>query len=405
MLIKRLNIISEILFYLLLFAIVFSNAFVEICIGFLIFFFLLKRIVLRDPRPPNTPITGILIAFCAVIFVSFLRSAYFYESIRGFAKIFKYAFLYFAILDLLKNDKARIRRVFWVFLAVSLFSYINGIFQGVFGFDFMRHRQLIKDDYLRRISAGFVHPNDFAAYIITVLPLSFMFLLPQRKRWQRLLLIAISLLGFYCLLRTSSRGAWFGFLVGLAVFIFYYNRKLLLLLPLVFLLIMAVSPDGFRRVALVFSNEQSTGWERMQLWKGTWAMIKERPVLGFGINTFSRNFPKYKPADYPDLRYAHNCYLQMWSEIGLIGLGVFLSLIGSLAFSVIKNLKRKARMGFEGVFLLALFSGYIGFLVHAALDTNLYSLVLYCLFWVVCACLVSLNALLNDGLRQPDRQS
>jgi O-antigen ligase len=145
----------------------------------------------------------------------------------------------------------------------------------------------------------------------------------------------------------------------------------------------------------IFSLGGSSGWERIQLWKGTWNMIKEHPVLGFGINTYSKYFPLYKPPDYPDIRYAHNSYLQMWSEIGLVGLGVFLCLIFAVLKNALCKIREKINKGFLGLVFLGLLAGYIAFLVQSAFDTNLYSLVLFTLFWVMTAYLVCLDKYLK----------
>ena len=243
---------------------------------------------------------------------------------------------------------------------------------------------------------AFVHPNDFAAYIILVLPLTIGVFLKKQRLLMRLLWGAIISLGFWCLLRTSSRGAWLGFVCGAAVFLFYYKRKLFWIVPVLVILFAALSPDGFNRFSKVFNTQEGTGWERVQLWKGTWSMIKEHPWLGFGINTYSQVFPNFKPVEYPDLKYAHNCYLQMWSEIGIAGLTAFLFFVGSVIFPILKGLGKKIRVDGYGLVLLGAMAGYISFLVHSAFDTNLYSLVLYTHFWIFSAFLISACNLLTE---------
>ncbi len=407
--INILNYITEITLWILLFGSTFSNSISEITMGIIIGAFVLKKILSKKYSPPAcsnfacrraglpaSPINLMLYVLCAIVFVTLLRSAYFSESIRGFVRIVKYAFLYFALIDLFQSDAKRLKRTFWVLMIVAFITFLNGIFQSIFGFDILRHRGIIKEDYLMRIMASFIHPNDFGAYIIFILPLTFCFFSSYLKKNQKVFLVISCLLGCYCLLRTSSRGAWIGILIGILVYFFFYKKKISMIVPLAIIFLIIVSPNGFDRLKSLFAIEQNTVWERVQLWKGTWNMVKVHPFFGFGVNTFSRYFLEYKPAIYPDIRYTHNSYLQMWSEIGIFGLLVFLSIIFTVLRITVRDMKNKMQKGLEGFILLGLAAGYIAFLIQSGLDTNLFSLVLTTLFWVMTAYLVSLNKFLEE---------
>ena len=121
------------------------------------------------------------------------------------------------------TDQKRIKRMFWALMTVASVTFVNGIFQYIYGIDFLRHHELIKDDDLRRILASFIHPNDFGGYIIFVLPLSLCFFSAYLKRNQRIFLVINCLMGCFCLLKTSSRGAWLGFIIGIALYFFFYK--------------------------------------------------------------------------------------------------------------------------------------------------------------------------------------
>jgi O-antigen ligase len=397
MLIKKLDYLTEFFLWTLLFGITFSNAVVEISIGCIILIFLIKRFILKKVSPPNTPINLLLLIFFIIIFITFLRSAYFKESLRGLLRVPKYILLYFSIVEFLCKNEERLKRIFWVFIIIGGFTFLNGIFQSIFGFDILRHRTIDRFDYLHRISASFVHPNDFGAYLISILPLYLSFFSPSFSKRKKLILICISALGFYCLLRTASRGAWLGFIIGMIVYFFYYKKKISLVIPFVILAFILCSPNGFNRIVGLFKIEKNTVWERIQLWKGTWNMVKIHPFLGFGINTFSDYFPKYKPASYPDVRYTHNSYLQMWSEIGIFGLLTFLSIVLCILYKAKRRIKLKLKEP-QGFPLLGLIVGYLSFLIHSGLDTNLYSLVLTTHFWVLTAYIVSLNKTIENKL-------
>lgn len=396
MLIKNINILTEISLWLLLFGMTFSNSATEIFAITIIAFFVIKRILLKSFKPPKTPVNLILYAICAIVFITFLRSAYFSESIRGFIRIAKFVLLFFALTEFFSEDANRMKRAFWVIMTVACVTFLNGIFQSVYGFDILRHRQINDLDIFRRINASFIHSNDFGAYIIFVLPVTFCFLCSSLKNRQRALLVLNFLLGAYCLFRTSSRSAWLGLLIGLIVYLFFYKRKLSVVVPLAIVLFVMFLPHGFDRIKSLFASEHNTVWERTQLWKGTWDMVKVHPFFGFGINTFSQYFHLFKPKDYPDLRYAHNSYLQMWSEIGVFGLLAYLGLIFTVLVKTLRGMREKLKSGIYGFILLGAITGYIAFIIQSGLDTNLFSLVLTTLFWVMTAYLISLNKFLEE---------
>ena len=65
---------------------------------------------------------------------------------------------------------------------------------------------------------------------------------------------------------------------------------------------------------------------RPHMWKDTLGLIKDFPVFGVGLGNYSYVFPKYRTFIYHArlLRYAHNDYLQLISEMGMFG-GVFIA--------------------------------------------------------------------------------
>ena len=156
---------------------------------------------------------------------------------------------------------------------------------------------------------------------------------------KRIILIITCLLGFYCLLATSSRGAWIGFGAGVIIYLFVYRKKAALFLLAAFLAFIFIPHYGMQQIKSMPKLKEGSNAERMLLLKGTFNMIKEHPVTGFGINTFMKNFEKYSPENCPKGFYAHNSYLQMWAETGIVGLLIFLSVPLVILFKALRNIK------------------------------------------------------------------
>ena len=203
---------------------------------------------------------------------------------------------------------------------------------------------------------------------------------------QRMIIIIASLPVGWCLWATDSRGAWLGFAVALLFLAMLKSRKLFILILILLLASPLFMPDSIKNRFSDFSTIGERGgtvWERIKLWSGTINMIKEHPFLGVGVNTYTKNFPKYKPKDYPDVRYTHNSYLHMAAEVGVVGAGLFLAFLICLIASAAKAIKRSVE-GVDKDLFAGLLAGIIGFLIHCVVDTHLYSVTLSVLLF---ACL------------------
>jgi len=99
-------------------------------------------------------------------------------------------------------------------------------------------------------------------------------------------------------------------------------------------------------------SEQGKPLGRYLIHAGTWNMIEERPVLGWGLGSFVYVFPKYAPEDLLDeknntrwyIEFAHQDWLQYLSELGLIGfILLIIPPICYLASPILKLAKDKNR--------------------------------------------------------------
>lgn len=371
-----------------------SNAITDAAIFLIITtWFLLLITKKQKPSFLNDKILCVLIGvFILANVLSFFNTGFLINSFRGMLKVVKFLLLFLASLDFFRDKVSRLRYSF-CFILISLFIYFDALWQNAFGVDIFRHHRLIAIESARRLTASFNDPNNFAGYIIVSLLVAMALLFASgflskknigiSKHLIRVGLIILVLLGFFCLYRTLSRGAWLGFLVGLVVLFSLRGKKALLGLVVLLVLSGMFAPSIIKaKLTNAFDFSQgTTSWERTKIWEGVTNMIKVHPVVGHGVNTYSENFKKYKPEDYPDLRYAHNCYLQMASEVGFFGLISFLVLIGYVLVTAMRSIIKQA-----GCFDRAVNAGFlcacVAFLAHSFVDTHLYSLVMAALFWM-----------------------
>lgn len=78
------------------------------------------------------------------------------------------------------------------------------------------------------------------------------------------------------------------------------------------------------RLSDIFSVTEGSNSARIALWGEAISHIKERPLLGYGLG----NYPlQVKPStEYREPIYIHNIYLDIWAELGAVGLAFFLGI-------------------------------------------------------------------------------
>ena len=125
-----------------------------------------------------------------------------------------------------------------------------------------------------------------------------------------------------------------------------------------------------RMLGTVNSADPTTG--RAHFWSGTVQIIRDHPLLGTGLGSFGSVYTRYDTGNGTyRLEQAHNDYLQIFSDAGVVGglLGVvFVFLLFRTALRRMQSPDRFRR----GVALGAL-AGCAGALVHSFFDFTLHT--------------------------------
>lgn len=148
-----------------------------------------------------------------------------------------------------------------------------------------------------------------------------------------------------------------------------------------------------RLIGTVNAADPTTG--RTHFWKGTLAIIADHPLLGTGLGAFAAVYPRYDTAGGAfRLEQAHNDYLQLISDAGLVGglLGLlFVAALFRMAFARVQTRDKFRR----GVALGAL-TGCAGVLVHSFFDFTLHTTANALLFLVLAA-LATINGRVEEA--------
>ncbi|MBI4555941.1 MAG: O-antigen ligase family protein [Candidatus Hydrogenedentes bacterium] len=108
---------------------------------------------------------------------------------------------------------------------------------------------------------------------------------------------------------------------------------------------------------------------RLGYWRTGFLMAKDNFWTGVGFGNFGTAYPKYQYPGAPDVKTAHNDYLQMLCETGLFGLIAFALFWGAFLWSGLKRIIRE-REPWDRWMLTGLYASVLAFLLHSLVDFN-----------------------------------
>lgn len=352
----------------------------------------------------NLPVLGFFVmCVIATVFsinsrVSFwgLYNFYFW----GFATVCGYVMLFCVIVNNLEERDIPI--ISNLIILTSLFAAVYGILQ-YFGIRIFHNVPLAKG---QRIWSTFGNATYFATFLAVGIPFTWTKLIQTERRGIQIIFGAISGILFFSLLLTLTRAAWVSLFGAAVVFAYVLNkfgmkkRKFtrFLTILLLYLCIFSVTSvsvklrEGSSNLSPVikrvrsFTNKSDLGIRgRLAMWRIASKMVKDRPLLGSGLDSFYLLFPSYR-----DLRcsrtlgnninaaYTHDEFIQIAVSAGLIGLGIYIWLWSSL-FHVARKVTKEGSK-YRDVLMPFVLAGVVIFIQNLfafnPITTSVY-------FWVI----------------------
>ncbi len=282
---------------------------------------------------PNQKVQIILGCLVLAVFYSFFQSGHSFFAKEGIELFFAQVLIFYAGIFVAQNNLNSILKTLailvcqTVLLGILFVSGASGIYLAN-----------SKDFFI----STFGNSNYFAGFLILALPLLCLFLKEniENKSLKTLAIVSIifAILG---LILTKSKGAFLA--LGIQILLYFllsnFTNFKKTILTILFLFCVVSAP-----LLLKFSPETEiqTFESRKVIWKSSIEAIQDNPIFGNGYGTFQIFFPKFRSPDYWQKRsedivlHAHNEFLEMISEIGLIGFVfwgclVFLILFGGFA--------------------------------------------------------------------------
>ena len=247
------------------------------------------------------------------------------------------------------------------------------------------------------IYGPYVNHNHYAGLMEMLVPVPLVFAFSRyargRERWAAA--SAAALMGATIFL-SGSRGGMAAFAVELGVLLYFLFRERrnegtgFLLGGFILLSLAAVAWIGGNnvsaRLATLDGDHRSelSGDIRLHIDRDTVTMFAKRPILGWGLGTFEQVYPQFR-SFYTSLYVdkAHNDYLQLAAETGLLGFGVAMWFLWNTLRSAWAK-THKWVSDINGGISVAAIIGIAGILVHSMVDFNLQIPANAALFYALC---------------------
>ncbi|MSR76790.1 MAG: O-antigen ligase family protein [Candidatus Omnitrophica bacterium] len=314
--------------------------------------------------------------FLALSLASVFWSEFPKQSVQGIFKIIRWTLIMFATADGLSDTKHR-RHFLIVLISWHTIIILNGLYQYGFHTDLLRHIAAEDSESGIRVTSSFKVYGLFAAYLLLVIPvLVGIFIRFLKKFPYNLVALVILLLSGFMLYVTRCRGAMLAFLLGTFIFLIL-KRQLKVMGFLVFFSAVGLFllPSSMKIHYDKERKEQSLV-ERHDLWERALDVIRAKPLLGTGINTYAVAHQKYdrnkswRVQNY----YAHNGYLQMAAETGIPCALFFLAFLSLLLKYVLRGASYSTDSFYVGW-------GILNFMLMALVDTILHNSVTIVAFY------------------------
>ena len=319
-----------------------------------------------------------ILFFIYLIFTSLISDYYLY-SFKKVIFYFRFFIFSLAVWYLLDEKKIWLKYFFYCIL----FCFIILIFDGYFQYFFEKNLLGMKPVLNHRISSFFGDELILGSYLSRLFPilLGLIFYFIKKTNLIFYLILFVGIISVDVLVFLSGeRSAFFYINLSTLMFIvFMSNHKLFRLVVyistlLIIILMTSIFPDTKARMVnltlaqtgLFTENKILFSPQHERIYNTGIEIIKDKPILGSGPNTFRKECLKYEILNSENFRcttHPHNTYLQLFLETGIFGFFMICLLFFIVNYLLLKNLyfkiTKKKVLYFDDLIICLLISLYI----------------------------------------------
>jgi O-antigen ligase len=331
----------------------------------------------------NTPLNRPLAGLTLLVFVSVAASAHPAAAFEGMLMFLTWMALFFLVVNTVRTrwqERGLINVIIGTGMVISIVGILKLLQMSPFPWwDYV----VAGRESPQSLTGVYVNRNHMAGFMEMVIPLLLiLFVTRQRVIEQKIVLISLTFFFILVQILTLSRGGWISTLgamlfmgtllviqkqvqirtifMGITGFLFF-----------VCLFVLAASP-AFDRFNTLQQNDPGENIEgRLRAWRGAVMQIRDNPLTGTGPGTFQYAYLAYQVPGHAEFRrYAHNDYLNITAELGLLFVPAAVMLIFQCFRAGFRKLKSRSRQ--KSGIALGCMAAIFAIMVHSLSDFNLY---------------------------------
>lgn len=347
------------------------------------------RVLRREPLVFENHLGGLLGILMLVCTVSIVRGAAFptgygFDTPLALTNVFRAAttFATYFIVMAMASGPADRRKVWW---AVALGLLVESVVTIAYG----------RNGSGGRAIGSIGQSNDLGAFLALFAVPAIAGVFGVKNWFGRLLLLGIFVVACIGVMMSLSRGSMVALLAGVFVVAWMSSRVAFVVLVVAMLFSPLWAPDYVKdRVAnssreIEGSDEVAVDMAaeaRLQTWQSILEVVKAHPIEGVGFTGLAYVLPDIgEGLGLEDVKdSAHNTWLRMLSETGIIGLSLFAWLMWkcwALGFKAM----RRAKDAFDRALGIGLCGAAVTLAVNCAFGDRFFNVVIASSFWVLCA--------------------
>ncbi len=296
---------------------VFTNSIVNLLVATIFLFWIINYFP-RYTSAINLPLLCLLL----YSLLSLIRTCNFHFTLMQIYMFVSCFLLFIMVINIFNKDDAINRFTFF-------FLFIGGlkIFQVA--------SQYLFENILGNSFCFFLptkaNSNHFAGYLAMVILIGLGVLwFMTVGRSIKLYIILCLLIGPVLMFLTNSRAGMIALVFSFLILLYMKNKKFfilgLLIIPLILIYFLF-----FSKMGAGFKRGDPYAYERLIIWRDSIQLFSDYPFLGSGLGTFRDYYPRYKSIEgIRTTQYAHNEYLNILVEMGLVGFLIFFWMVVKL---------------------------------------------------------------------------
>ncbi|WP_022851605.1 O-antigen ligase family protein [Limisalsivibrio acetivorans] len=321
----------------------------QIILGGLLFYWIYISYKHKDFSLGRDPLMIALGVMFITGLISVIAGPYKLRAAEGITNYWIFLYLFAGIYYI--KDTATLKRIYYCAALGGAIISVTGLYQTLVAGEF-------------RAEGFYSHPLTFANVLTILITMNAVLIL--RKGWndkkELAYLMVTVLLMFAAVLASGSRMPILTLAAIFPVIAVATLRWKGLALSIIVLAagVVAIyfSPSMKQRFIWSLSQDLSDGMtsfgNRLELWKASWEMFKDRPLFGVGYKNFSKVVRDYLTQDVYSVAHAHNAYIQHIVLHGIVGFASLLAFLG-LIIKRVFGVVNRSPYHFASLFILAAF--------------------------------------------------